>query len=114
MLNSFFLHNGFGLGINTMEGREQKHQQISKYEKKALFQERWKFILRHEFIQLIFLRENGFDVRKYRKRNRSYIPVIQEGHCDSCSLKLVDVTCSICDGDTFKSIHSKVLGLVKV
>ena len=31
---------GFGLGINTMEGREQKHQQISKYSANTTVQER--------------------------------------------------------------------------
>ena len=56
---------GFGLGINTMEGREQKHQQITKYSKNTTYQNRWADIFRHEYMQLIYLRENGFDLKKY-------------------------------------------------
>ena len=37
----------FGLGINTMEGREQKHQMIMKYSENSTYQERWQFIFRH-------------------------------------------------------------------
>ena len=52
---------GVGLDIDTMEGREQKHQMVDKYSQNSTFQERWKFIFRHEFTQLIYLREHGFD-----------------------------------------------------
>ena len=31
----------FGLGSNTMEGREQKYQHIAKYAKSTPFQNRW-------------------------------------------------------------------------
>ena len=48
---------GFGLGINTMEGREQKHHQITKYSKNTTYQNRWADIFCHEYMQLIYLRE---------------------------------------------------------
>ena len=48
---------GFGLGINTMEGREQKHQQITKYLKNTTYQNRCPNIFRHECMQLIYLKE---------------------------------------------------------
>ena len=51
---------GFGLGCNTMEGREQKHQRIVKYAENTTFQNRWPQIFRHEFVQLIYLREQGY------------------------------------------------------
>ena len=54
-----------GLGSNTMEGREQKHQQIARYSENATYQNRWKYVFRHEYIQLIYLRENGFDNTSY-------------------------------------------------
>ena len=98
-----FTTYGVGLGINTMEGREQKHQQIEKYSKKAIYQERWKFMFRHEFIQVIYLRENGFDTNNYRKRNSKYIPEREEGHC-ICSLKLVNENCPICDSEGMKKV----------
>ena len=50
-----------GLGINTMEGREQNHQKILQYSKNSTVQQRWQFIFRYEFIQLIYLKENDFN-----------------------------------------------------
>jgi len=85
-----------GLGVNTMEGREQKHQQIAKYSFKSTFQERWSFIFRHEYIQLLYLRQNGFDLKKYNQRAYKYLPDIEEGCC-SCSLSYINGQCSICE-----------------
>ena len=56
---------GFGLGVNSMEGREQKHQSIKKYSHNTTVQNRWPLIFRHEYIQLVHLRENGYDDVKY-------------------------------------------------
>ena len=56
-----------GLGINTVEDREQKHQAIKKYSHNATVQDRWSHIFRHEFIELVDLREHGFDLNRYRK-----------------------------------------------
>ena len=35
-----FYRLGLGLGSNTMEGREQKHQQIARYSENATYQNR--------------------------------------------------------------------------
>ena len=43
------------LGCNTMEGREQKHQKISKYAENPTEQNRWPMKFQHEFILLIHL-----------------------------------------------------------
>ena len=59
----------FGLGCNSMEGREQKHQAICRYANNTTFQNRWPAIFRHEYIHLIYLRENGFDKLNYKKKN---------------------------------------------
>ena len=96
-----------GLGINSMEGREQKHQQISKYSNNTTVQERWSYIFRHEFIQLIYLRDNGFDMFCYRKRHVKYVPAILEGHC-KCSLKLINSKCELCDCDEMQLTISTV------
>ena len=37
-----------GLGCNTMEGREQKHQMITKYAGNTTYQNRWPMIFRHK------------------------------------------------------------------
>ena len=52
---------GLGLGVNSMEGREQKHQKIFQYMKNSTAQEKWENVFRHEFISCVYLRENGFD-----------------------------------------------------
>jgi len=94
-----------GIGVNTMEGREQKHQQIQKYSHNTTFQNRWSLIYRHEFIQLIYLRENGYDTVNYRKRSNSYVPVPVLSECIACGLKLSDKLCSMCDSVQMKKIY---------
>ena len=76
---------GFGLGCNTMEGREQKHQMIAKYSENTAPQNRWSMIFRHEYLQLIYLRLNGYDDVKYRKKTASYIPTVD-----------ISLSCGIC------------------
>ena len=97
-----------GLGLFTMEGREQKHQQIKKYAHNSTIQNRWPYIFRHEFIQLVYLREKGFDEIRYRKRNTKYLPETSLGKC-ACSLDLVDEKCLICDSKYIKAISKKVM-----
>ena len=97
---------GFGLGINTMEGREQKHQQLSKYSAKTTFQDRWPQIFRHEFIDNIYLKEKGFDTVKYRKRGKKYVPSPGPGQCVNCCLALCDDSCAWCDSPGFAKIVS--------
>lgn len=101
---------GFGLGCNTMEGREQKHQAISKYAENTTFQNRWPLIFRHEYVQLIHLRENGFDRARYNKRIVKYVPDIGDGCCTKCGLSLATFSnCVICDSSLMKKIEGKAL-----
>jgi len=95
-----------GLGVNTMEGREQKHQSISKYANNTTFQNRWPMIFRHEYIQLIHLRENGLDEVNYRKRGRKYIPDLKENCCLKCGIKLISGSCTICDSIYMKKFEN--------
>ena len=46
---------GVSLGINTMQGREAKHQRLAQYAKNT-FKNRWHQIFRHEYMCLIWLR----------------------------------------------------------
>ena len=89
----------FGLGCNSMEGREQKHQKVKKYQDNTTVQSRWPMIFRHEFVQLIYLRENGFDNIRYRKRGIKYIPDVDETCCSNCCAPFCDAEgqCEICD-----------------
>ena len=68
-------------------------------------------IFRHEFIQLIHLRENGFDVVNYLKRSKRYVPDVVENHCKSCGLKLQDEKCFICDSDLMKVVKREIEGV---
>ena len=88
--NKTFSGYDFGLGCNTMEGCEQKHQSISKYSENSTHQDRWDYIFMHEFMQLIHLRENGHDKVRYRKTKSRYIPSFGADQCQNCDLKLVN------------------------
>lgn len=87
----------FGIGCNTMEAREQKHQQIQKYSHNTTFQNRWQQIFRHEFIQLVYLREHGYDTLRYRKRKVNYLPKYSEQECQNCGIELDERKCLVCD-----------------
>jgi len=103
------LNYGLGLGCNSIEGREQKHQKIAKYAENTTFQNRWPQIFRHEYIQLIFLRENGYDTIKYLKRESSYIPNRNEKSCPKCLLDMeLDSICLLCDTSYMKNIEKKL------
>lgn len=66
-----------------MEGRDQKHQMLVKYEENSTRQSRWSMISRHEYIQLIYLRTN--DNCKYIKRMQSYVPLkANNNSCEKC------------------------------
>ena len=96
---------GLGLGCNTMEGREQKHQRIAKYAQNTTFQNRWPLTFRHEFLQLVYLREHGFDRKKYLKKKVSYIPGRDENCCSKCCLELFNGKCSLCDSEIMTEIE---------
>jgi len=100
----------FGLGCNTMEGKEQKHQIISKYAENTTYQNRWPLIFRHEYIQLIFLRENGFDKKRYTKRIRPYISPASENTCTECSLSLAEywISCVLCSSTYYKNVKKMI------
>ena len=89
---------GLGLGANSMEGREQKHQKIKCYMQNTSVQQRWQYVFRHEFISCVYLRENGFDQRKYNKKCISYIPIASPSHCIICGMQITDGFCEICNG----------------
>ena len=90
-----------------MEGREQKHQTIAKYAENTTFQNRWPLIFRHEFIQLIHLRENGFDNINYRKKVIPYVPKYNDNTCSNCFVSIVpdQLMCLLCLSDDYKKVE---------
>ena len=65
---------GLGLGLNSMEGRESKHIAIAKYCANTAFLYRWKQVFRHEYISLIWLRQQGYNAKVNTKTTSSYVP----------------------------------------
>ena len=104
-----FSQYNMGLGCNTMEGREQKHQLISKYAENTAFQNRWSLIFRHEYIQLIHLRENGFDKVNHIKRAKPFVPILADG-CVKCSMKLLSnkTEYGLCDTEYPKKVYKSI------
>ena len=51
---------GYGLGLNSMQGREAKHIKLAKYIENTCNvrkNDRWWIVFKHEFISLVWLRE---------------------------------------------------------
>lgn len=71
-------------------------------------QNRWPLIFRHEFIQLIYLRENGLDSIRYRRRQSNFIPEILDNQCSECGLQLSKERCSICDSNYMYDIKKRI------
>ena len=60
---------------------------------------RWSMIFRHEYLQLIYLRLNGYDDVKYRKKTTSYIPTVDTSlSCGICRA-IIDsgIKCLLCN-----------------
>ena len=112
---------GYGLGLNSMQGREAKHVKLAKYventcnARKSL---RWWTVFRHEFVCMVWLREKDPYSIAYRceKRNisDSYIPK-RVHDCDDrfCHCGLSKTTtgnqgCEICTSDVMKAIKQTV------
>ena len=103
---------GYGLGCNTMEGREQKHQMVKKYAENTTYQNRWPLIFRHEFLQLIHLRENGYDKINYLSRKGKYIPDLNDNSCTSCHLRFShDKVCILCSSIVMRRVEQALENL---
>ena len=92
---------GFGLALNSMEGREAKHIAISKYSKNTSFKCRWEQVFQHEYVSLIWLRERGLNWAHLSKKTTSYIPKRTEDtnaycYCGMEKQDSSDNCCSIC------------------
>ena len=99
-----FSSYGFGLGVNSMEPREQKHQRIKKYSENTTPQNKWPMIFRHEFVSTIFLREMGYDAISYRPSANKYVPDVSEGFCSNCGLTLSGTVCILCNDPSYLDV----------
>ena len=62
------------LGINTLQGREAKHQKLATYAEFSLPKERWEKVFLREHMSLICHRQQNLHVVKYSKSKLQYIP----------------------------------------
>ena len=112
---------GYGLGLNSMQGREAKHVKLAKYAENtcnATKSLRWWTVFRHEFVCMIWLREKDPYSIAYccEKRNISDSYIRKRVHdCDDrfCHCGLSKTTtgiqgCEICTGDVMKAIKQTV------
>ena len=96
-----------GLGLNTMQSREAKHQRLGEYAKNTTHQNKWQQIFRHEYVALVWLREQNPYLDTYSKTQFKYVPsrCSTENFCN-CGLSkdvLMD-ECQICSSKIVKSI----------
>ena len=100
---------GKGLIINSMEGREAKHQAVSRYAQNSTYYNRWHSVFRHEFISLIWLRERGCNLPSTKACNATYIPkrVTGSDYC-YCGLMFTEGVCRYCNHDNRTMITNSI------
>ncbi|CAB4034572.1 Hypothetical predicted protein, partial [Paramuricea clavata] len=78
--NQLFESIGYGLGLNTMQGREAKHIKLAKYVQNTCNvrkSDRWWVVFRHEFVSIVWMREldpMSTTYQSKRKPGKSYVP----------------------------------------
>lgn len=116
-----FKESGFGLGLNSMQGREAKHIKLASYVQNTCNvnkNQRWWMVFRHEYLSLVWLREIDPYSITYRPEKKkacdSYIPKrVAEKHALYCYCGLQksnsdDDKCSICMSSTMKLVNEAI------
>ena len=112
---------GFGLGLNSIQGREAKHVKLAKYVentcnvKKSM---RWWIVFRHDFVCLIWLREmDPYSVIYHQEKKKDtdgYIPKRVTDHnerfcyCGLLKLNVTDEGCMVCTDNVMKLVKQSV------
>ena len=104
---ALFREFGFGLGINTMQGREAKHVTLSSFARHATLSTRLSLVMRHEYISSIWLRKIDLFHFRYAKCKDKYIP--KEAHLPEfcyCGFKLDEneAKCFYCSSSLHEAI----------
>lgn len=97
---------GVGLGINSMQGREAKHQQLASFAEFSLVKDRWEKVFRHEHMSLIWLREQNPLNDNYSKCKDKYNPerCCSDEYCFCGTAFLSNGKCKYCDCALSKEI----------
>ena len=108
--NQLYKQLGYGLGLNSMQGREAKHITLKQYVEntcKGRKHQRWWTVFRHEYVSTIWLRSmDPFCVSYGGNKNKSknsYIPeqVVNQQNC-YCGLPRND--CGVCSSETMDAV----------
>ena len=102
---------GLGLGLNSMEGREAKHIAIAKYCTNTAYLYRWEQVFRHEYISLIWLRQQGYNAKVNTATSTSYVPKRTKTpeFCNCGFNKLVsDNICRFCSHELRRRIKESI------
>ena len=71
-----FKESGFGLGLNSMQGREAKHIKLAAYVQNTCNinkNQRWWMVFRHEYVSMVWLRELDPHSITYRPEKRKLV-----------------------------------------
>ncbi|CAH1794083.1 unnamed protein product [Owenia fusiformis] len=95
---------GYGLGLNSTQGREAKHRQIKKYVEHSVKSKRWETCLRHDWVENVWLKSNDLSGENYSKNSDKALCIYHED--DSHCLCGNTLPCSICSSDVFNLIDT--------
>lgn len=107
---------GYGLGLNSMQGREAKHVKLKNYVnntcnvRKEL---RWAIVFRHEYVSLLWLREADPCYTCSQGKLLSYIPKkVQNGDCLTCTCGLsksaTEEGCKLCTSNIMTMLKQSI------
>ena len=104
---------GQGLATATMEGREAKHIFLKRLSENTTYHRRWIEIFKHEFIMMIWLPEQGFNLSENKAQNAAYIPprVFSDPAYCYCGLAKpcpADEKCTFCTDPVMQLIEKSV------
>ena len=91
----------FGLGLNSMQGREVKHTKLSCYSKNTTRGKkfRWWQVFKHELMDIIWLRLNEPNKVSYRRGcvvgDQAPRPVEKEKYTPSCCNEASNCWCGL-------------------
>lgn len=115
-VEQLFKESGYGLGLNTMQGREVKHIKLACYVENTCNvdkNQRWWTVFRHEYISLVWLRElDPYSVTYHCEEGEvsdSYVPnrvATQNPLYCFCGLQKSrsDDACTICSSNIMQPV----------
>ena len=112
---------GYGLGLNSMQGREAKHIKLKQYLQNTCSSrkhQQWWTVMRHEYVSLIWLRQKDPCSIVYSggkdKESDSYIPIRVSKkkdnycYCGEAKGNPDDDKCHICSSNIMKLVEKSV------